>query len=570
MTREIKHESDLLVSIAEKEIPFFFINHLNQPCVIAKGRNHYEVIEMNDDSFLGLLRQMRRNSNTSRITVSENTLKRARAALVALTMQLEQPKIKTHLRVAWKEKNKVLRYDLTNSLWQQVEISSNGVKIIDSKAMLDEVKEYKNSGYTKLPVFFQRYSNTREQVLPATEFDHDILDYYFKELTNVTDKRAIPIAKRHARQSEASLDNKSKVLIAKVLLISKYIADIPHFLESVIGVPGSMKTNYLKFSKRLVDPGVTEVHSPPIMTEDIHQKFAHNYYLILDNMTSIKKWLSDLICSVITGSGFESRKLYSNQGIVNMVLKSCVAVGSVNRVFTEPDALTRLIVQEFLEVNNEDVETEDVITDKFEEIRPQILGCIFDILSKAIVVKHRIAGKYTLGRMADVLEWGEVISQSMRYEEGEFLRAYNNLISIQQRHTSDTLMIAYQRLFHKVFEDPNTSNFYVKEREDCYKIYSYGKLHTDLNDIAEEEGKGKKWPKGRYQLTERSLEISSRLRKLNISLEITNNEFVLGVFIYIHQRITSFAPPAIVAHLMREVFLEMLHFQDQYTYRVYR
>jgi len=29
----------------------------------------------------------------------------------------------------------------------------------------------------------------------------------------------------------------------KVLLISKYIADIPHFLENVIGVPGSMKTN---------------------------------------------------------------------------------------------------------------------------------------------------------------------------------------------------------------------------------------------------------------------------------------------------------------------------------------
>jgi hypothetical protein len=63
-------------------------------------RNHYEVIEMNDDLFLGLLRQMWRNRNTSRITVSENILKRARAALVASTMQLEQPRIKTYLRAA--------------------------------------------------------------------------------------------------------------------------------------------------------------------------------------------------------------------------------------------------------------------------------------------------------------------------------------------------------------------------------------------------------------------------------------------------------------------------------------
>jgi hypothetical protein len=266
--------------------------------------------------------------------------------------------------------------------------------------MLDEIKEYEDSGFIKDPVFFQRYSNTQEQVLPTRKFDHGILDYYFEELTNVTDKRAIPIAKRHARQSEASLDNKSKVLIAKVLLISKYIPDIPHFLENVIGTPGSMKTNYLKFSKRLADPGVTEVHSPPITAEDIHQKFAHNYYFILDNMSSVEKWLSDLISSVITGSGFESRKLYSHQGIVNMVLKP----GSVNRVFMEHDAMTRQVVQEFLEVNTKDMRTEDVIGDKFEEIRPQILGCIFDILSKAIEVKHRIAGKYTLrGRMADVL-----------------------------------------------------------------------------------------------------------------------------------------------------------------------
>jgi hypothetical protein len=50
-----ENEADTLVKIAEKEIRFFFVNHLNQPCVVAKVRNHYEVIEMNDDDlFLGL------------------------------------------------------------------------------------------------------------------------------------------------------------------------------------------------------------------------------------------------------------------------------------------------------------------------------------------------------------------------------------------------------------------------------------------------------------------------------------------------------------------------------------
>ena len=213
------------------------------------------------------------------------------------------------------------------------------------------------------------------------------------------------------------------------MLISKFIADIPHFLVNVIGSPGAMKTHYLKFDKRLIDPGSTEVHSPPITTKDIHQKFAHNYYIILDNIGSIDKWLSDLICSVITGSGFECRALWTNQGIVNMILKSCVAVGSVNSVFTAHDALTRLVVQEFLEVdgNESNYLPEDVIEAKFEEIRPQILGYIFKILSKAIGIKQKITGKYALGRMADVLEWGEAISQAMGYEEMEFRKAYENL-----------------------------------------------------------------------------------------------------------------------------------------------
>ncbi|MDQ6862975.1 MAG: hypothetical protein M3044_04050 [Thermoproteota archaeon] len=554
------NEADVLVNIAEKEIPFFFVNHLNQPCAVVKVRNHYEIMEMNDDStFLGLLRQMWRDTNiannkTLKITISEDMLKRARAALVGAANQLERPRIKTHLRVAWKEKNKVLRYDLTNQFWQQVEISATGVRVIDSRTVLDEIKEYQNSDFSKhkVPIFFQRYSNTQEQVLPTESFRPNILDYYFQDLTNVTDKRATTFAKRYTDhwQTEGSIDNRSKILVAKVLLISKFIADIPHFLVNVIGSPGAMKTHYLKFDKRLIDPGSTEVHSPPITTKDIHQKFAHNYYIILDNIGFIEKWLSDLICSVITGSGFECRALWTNQGIVNMILKSCVAVGSVNRVFTAPDALTRLVVQEFLEVDSKiDDETnksnylpEDVIEGKFEEIRAELLSCIFGVLSKAIEVKQKITGKYALGRMADVLEWGEAISQAMGYEEREFQRAYESLTLIQQKHAakSDPLIVIYLKLYYNIFEDPDAGPSYFKEREDGYKLFDYGRLQEKLDNLAESEGykitskENKLWPRDSQQLAERSREVSSRLRRTsNVSLEIRkgrdrSNAFILG------------------------------------------
>ncbi|MGA9150710.1 MAG: hypothetical protein WBZ36_09035 [Candidatus Nitrosopolaris sp.] len=98
--------------------------------------------------------------------------------------------------------------------------------------------------------------------------------------------------------------------------------------------------------KALVDPGITEVFSPPITQKDIKQIFAQNYFVLLDNMGMIEEWLSNLICAVVTGSGSEKRQLYSDEGIINSILKSCVSVVSVNRVFTASDAIMRMAVQD--------------------------------------------------------------------------------------------------------------------------------------------------------------------------------------------------------------------------------
>jgi DNA polymerase elongation subunit (family B) len=548
------NDADTLVKIAEKEIPFFFTNHLNRPCAIVQIQQHYEVMEILTDPFLVALRRMWQAAHPNRITISDDMVKRTRSALIAKSINPELQPIKTHLRVAWKDK--ILRYDLTNTLWQQVEVSSNsGWKILSSKVMLDEIKDYKESGYAKqkMPVFFQRYSNTKEQVLPAENFDsgsgseHDILDQYFRELTNVTDKRALRAAKRYADhwKTEASMDDNTKILIAKVLLISKFVADIPHFLEGVIGSPGAIKTGYLKHEKRLVDPGITEVFTPPITPKDIKQIFSQNYFVILDNMRVIDDWLSDLICSVITGSGSEKRQLYSDEGIINSVLKSCVAVGSVGRVLTAPDAITRMAVLEFLEVDadkNDNYKSESIVEEKFEEMRPKLLACIFNILSRAIGIRDKIDGRYSLGRMADALSWGEAISQAMGNQEKKFLDAFKILRSIQHTHAakSDPLLAVYTKFYYEIFEDPDKQAEYEEARCAGWKVFRYNDLQRELNSVAESEGykingngKSSPWPKDSRQLAERTREVASQLRKTSsIMIEIRSskktNQYIIG------------------------------------------
>lgn len=159
-------------------------------------------------------------------------------------------------------------------------------------------------------------------------------------------------------------------------------------------------------------------------------------------------------------------------------------------MFTSQDAMTRLATQEFLEVDNSESNyvPESEIEEKFEKIRPKLLGCIFNILSRAIRIRENIRGKYSLGRMADVLEWGEAISQTMGYKEGEFLNIFKLLTSIQQKYAakSDPLIVAYMKLFYEIFEDEIKK--FSSERIVGYKVFDYNSLQDKLTRIAEIEG----------------------------------------------------------------------------------
>lgn len=61
---------------------------------------------------------------------------------------------------------------------------------------------------------------------------------------------------------------------------------------------------------------------------------------------------------------------------------------------------------------------------EFEKIRPKLLGCILDILVKAMQIKPGLE-LTRLSRVADFTEWGEAISQAMGYKEMSFVEAYN-------------------------------------------------------------------------------------------------------------------------------------------------
>ena len=97
---------------------------------------------------------------------------------------------------------------------------------------------------------------------------------------------------------------------------------------------------------------------------------------------------------------------------------------------SEPDALDRSMMIELDRISKENRKVESDIMAEFMQLRPQLLGYIFDILVKALQIKSTIKLN-DLPRMADFALWGEAIARAMGYKDLEFIQAYYENIGKQ-------------------------------------------------------------------------------------------------------------------------------------------
>jgi DNA polymerase elongation subunit (family B) len=364
-------------------------------------------------------------------------------------------------------------------------------------------------------------------------------------------KKASASYKRSVKHwgTEGGLDDDIKIHMAKVGLVSMLVPDIPHHLQNIFGPPQSIKSTYLRHQKSLIDPTTLDLFLPMRSLKDLDKILAQNYFICFDNYFEMTQELSDKICAAITGSGTQIRELFTTQTMVTLYIKACIAFSSVTRLFRQPDALSRLFNFEFLPFAEEEgYDTEDEINSRFEEIKPQILACMYSTLSKAINIRKRIYGMYKLGRMADVLEWSEAISQALDYEPGLYLKRHLALKEIQNKHSLsyDPLVYYYRKIYYDTFVKPaddssngKLSSTETNARQEGYIVFTYKELYSILADYAKEDEYDTRksntlWPRNSLDLANRTREISILILKTDkFAVEVrqtksNTNEYVFG------------------------------------------
>jgi hypothetical protein len=430
------------------------------------------------------------------MVIDTQTLKDVIGVLSARAEFDSDDQIRLNLRVALgKDKTeKKWYYDLTNRNWEFIEMTADGWKIVNNL------------------ILFHRYNNQLPQVYPSREYSSDIMNKFLNLILG------------------ASVD-KNKLDAYKILLscyiICAFIPDIPKTVPMTFGHQGAAKTSIMEFIKMLIDPSAIKTLSFPTDINELIQQLSHNYLAFYDNISTLTDRTSDQLCRAVTGSGSSKRVLYSDDGDFVRSFRRCIGLNGINLAATKPDLLDRAVFFELKRIENKDRRKIDDIWKEFEQIKPTLLGYIFDILVKALAWKktHKKID-LELPRMADWAEWCEVISRCMGNKEGVFLKAFENNRKIQIEQIIESSQVG-TCLTHYIDTHPDIfDNLSADGNWEWGFEGTASKLLEILHPIAPQIGvdtRNQWWPKAPNALSRRLNEIAHTLREAGIEVEFVKS-----------------------------------------------
>ncbi|MPZ05719.1 MAG: hypothetical protein GEU26_04765 [Nitrososphaeraceae archaeon] len=471
------------LALVQQKCSEFFVDQYNRPFAAVGINQHIEVLPMESNRFRNWICKLYYESqNGDSVLTGESigsilNILKAQATFSGITRILNL-RISNGDNTDMKNNNlnQEFYYDLANKKWEIIRITADdGWSIESSESM---------------PIMFKRYSNLQSQVYPVREYPNDIFNR-FLDLVNLHDQ-----------------DTK---LLLKCYIISLFIPGIPKPILMLHGEQGSAKSTLQELIKMLVDPSIIRTLTFPRDINELVQQLEHNYVAYFDNVSYIKEWISDQLCRAVTGSGFSKRELYTSDEDIIYNFKRGIGFNGINLGATKADLLDRGIIIQLERIPKEKYRKVEDIWIEFEKIKPQLLGYIFDILTKVLRVKNdggiRLESR---SRMADFEEVSEIISRCMDYKENEFLNVYCSNMRLQTEEALEASPVATSII--KLIE-LRTGEWEGTATELLAELETIAATQLRINT------KTKLWPKRPNILTRRINEVRTNLREIGITIE---------------------------------------------------
>ena len=393
-----------LINLVKSECELYFDAHnADGKCFAVTTEDGIEKsFEIGTESFIEWL-SFRYYSTTSdegnSMSASETSLKQACFALKGIA-KYEGEKQRFFLRTAPYQNGHIVF--IGNDNWQVIEVLPTGWRILNQSP----VRFYKPKSMQSLPI-------------PVQGGDLNKL----WDFANVTEQdRPLVLA----------------------WMLESWRQNTPFPILAITGSQGSAKSSTQDRIRQLIDPNAVNLRAAPKTTEDIYIGAGNNWLSSFENISRLTPQQQDALCTLATGGGFATRKLYANDEESIIEVKRPVIINSIPTVVTAQDLTDRLVSIELPQIAyKEDSE----IREAFELAKPEILGGLLDLFVKTLAKLDSVKLNKP-PRMADFTRLGEAMMQSQGYLDGEFTRLFcsNRAESVGKSLESSPIALAILEL----------------------------------------------------------------------------------------------------------------------------
>lgn len=258
-----------------------------------------------------------------------------------------------------------------------------------------------------------------------------------------------PVVFRRSKQHALHLDDGSlddiramlniddeQFAIFMACAVKSFFPDTPSPIVNIVGPYGSGKTSATRVMRTLIDPVSAMVAPGGEKPDDLIIRAWHNYVVTLENMSNLTK-LSDTLCGVTTGMGFEVRQLFTNGDLFTIFVRRPVIVNGIDPTKYAADLISRMVEIELdrPETRMLESEFEQQLKAKAPRMFAAVCGLVVETLKRMDEIDpHKFGDDIRLAEFAHV---GEAACRAMGFEDGWFVETMAERMREAQDEAAD-------------------------------------------------------------------------------------------------------------------------------------
>lgn len=268
--------------------------------------------------------------------------------------------------------------DIGDAEWHVVEIDADGWRLIQDSP----VRFRRTAGMTELPL--PEHGGSIEQLRPLVNLSEDGFVLYVS------------------------------------WLLDALCPGRPHPVLYLAGEEGSAKSTVAKIARSLVDNNAVPLRNLPTTTRDLFVSAHGSRALAFDNVSAIPPGISDALCQIASGSGFGTRKLFTDTAQVLIGGHRPVIINGLLNAINRSDLADRAVIIPMSRITWEQRRSEGEVWSLFQTQQSQIFGALLDRVAFGLrQLPHVRLSR--MPRMADYALWSIACEA---FAPGVFIRTF--------------------------------------------------------------------------------------------------------------------------------------------------